>query len=210
MDVPLDGSTNHRINSHLSGYPNKICIMCAHITIAKGLCIKTDFITFPLKNQICRLKHRNISSVNNCQIFILNPSLAVIPTILFLAEGIRHTDGCIFIYEYNIVVLGEKQLCRLFWLPAWWALWLLWWPLTDAAMFQCVYGYLQSVFVFLVLVHCCILLEIKLTTTTTTVQSTSSLMFSLNTHTYIVSLLTPIDFGLDWAILTLLWPKPCL
>ena len=54
------------------------------------------------------------------------------------------------------------------WLPAWWALWLLWWPLTDAAMFQCVYGYLQSVFFFLVLFHCCILLEIKLTTTTTT------------------------------------------
>ena len=53
-------------------------------------------------------------------------------------------------------------------LPAWWALWLLWWPLTDAAMFQCVYGYLQSVFFFLVLFHCCILLEIKLTTTTTT------------------------------------------
>ena len=53
-----------------------------------------------------------------------------------------------------------------FWLPAWWALWLLWWPLTDAAMFQCVYGYLQSVFFFLVLFHCCILLEIKLTTTT--------------------------------------------
>ena len=52
-----------------------------------------------------------------------------------------------------------------FWLPAWWALWLLWWPLTDAAMFQCVYGYLQSVFFFLVLFHCCILLEIKLTTT---------------------------------------------
>ena len=25
------------------------------------------------------------------------------------------------------------------WLPAWWALWLLWWPLTDAAMFQCAY-----------------------------------------------------------------------
>ena len=56
-----------------------------------------------------------------------------------------------------------------FWLPAWWALWLLWWPLTDAAMFQCVYGYLQSVFFFLVLFHCCILLEIKLTTTTTIV-----------------------------------------
>ena len=54
-----------------------------------------------------------------------------------------------------------------FWLPAWWALWLLWWPLTDAAMFQCVYGYLQSVFFFLVLFHYCILLEIKLTTTTT-------------------------------------------
>ena len=52
-----------------------------------------------------------------------------------------------------------------FWLPAWWALWLLWWPLTDAAMFQCVYGYLQSVFFFQVLSHCCILLEIKLTTT---------------------------------------------
>ena len=52
------------------------------------------------------------------------------------------------------------------WLPAWWALWLLWWPLADAAMFQCVYGYLQSVFFFLVLFHCCILLEIKLTTTT--------------------------------------------
>ena len=54
-----------------------------------------------------------------------------------------------------------------FWLPAWWALWLLWWPLTDAAMFQCAYGYSQSVFFFLVLFHCCILLEIKLTTTTT-------------------------------------------
>ena len=53
-----------------------------------------------------------------------------------------------------------------FWLPAWWAMWLLWWPLTDAAMFQCVYGYLQSVFFFLVLFHCCIFLEIKLTTTT--------------------------------------------
>ena len=53
-------------------------------------------------------------------------------------------------------------------LPSWWALWLLWWPLADAAMFQCVYGYLQSVFFFLVLFHCCILLEIKLTTTTTT------------------------------------------
>ena len=53
-----------------------------------------------------------------------------------------------------------------FWLPAWWALWLLWWPLTDAAMFQCVFGYLQSVFFFLVLFHCCILLNIKLTTTT--------------------------------------------
>ena len=35
-------------------------------------------------------------------------------------------------------------------------------------MFQCVYGYLQSVFFFLVLFHCCILLEIKLTTTTKT------------------------------------------
>ena len=33
-------------------------------------------------------------------------------------------------------------------LPAWWALWLLWWPLTDAAMFHCVYGYLQSFFLF--------------------------------------------------------------
>ena len=54
-----------------------------------------------------------------------------------------------------------------FWLSAWWALWLLWWPLTDAAMFQCVYGYLHSVFFFLVMFHCCILLEIKLTTTTT-------------------------------------------
>ena len=52
-------------------------------------------------------------------------------------------------------------------MSSWWALWLLWWPLTDAAMFQCVYGYLQSVFFFLVLFHCCILLEIKLTTTTT-------------------------------------------
>ena len=31
----------------------------------------------------------------------------------------------------------------IFWLPAWWALWLLWWPLTDAAMFQCVYGDLK-------------------------------------------------------------------
>ena len=58
------------------------------------------------------------------------------------------------------------------WLPAWWAPWLLWWPLTDAAMFQCVYGYLQSVFFFLVLFHCCILLlEIKLTTTTTRVPT---------------------------------------
>ena len=56
--------------------------------------------------------------------------------------------------------------CYVIWLPAWWALWLLWWPLTDATMFQCVYGYLQSVFFFLVLFHCCILLEIKLTTTT--------------------------------------------
>ena len=56
----------------------------------------------------------------------------------------------------------------LFWLPAWWALWLLWWPLTDAVMFQCVYWYLQSVFFFLVLFHFCILLEIKLTTTTIT------------------------------------------
>ena len=52
-----------------------------------------------------------------------------------------------------------------FWLPAWWALWLLWWPLIDESMFQCIYGYLQSVFFFLVLFHCCILLEIKLTTT---------------------------------------------
>ena len=50
-------------------------------------------------------------------------------------------------------------------MPAWWALWLLWWPLTDAAMFQCVYGYLQNAFFFLVLFHYCILLVIKLTTT---------------------------------------------
>ena len=64
-------------------------------------------------------------------------------------------------------VLYRQPLDCLFNLPAWWALWLLWWPLTDAAMFQCVYGYLQSVFFFLVLFHCCILLEIKLTTTTT-------------------------------------------
>ena len=63
--------------------------------------------------------------------------------------------------------MGQIWGFRAFWLPAWWALWLLWWPLTDAAMFQCVYGYLQSVFFFLVLFHCCILLEIKLTTTTT-------------------------------------------
>ena len=26
-----------------------------------------------------------------------------------------------------------------FWVPEWWALWLLWWPLADAAMFQCAY-----------------------------------------------------------------------
>ena len=71
---------------------------------------------------------------------------------------------CIF-WGREIIWLECTQTC---WLPAWWALWLLWWPLTDAAMFQCVYGYLQSVFFFLVLFHCCILLEIKLTTTTTT------------------------------------------
>ena len=67
-----------------------------------------------------------------------------------------------------------------FWLPAWWALWLLWWPLTDAAMFQCVYGYLQSVFLFLVLFHCCILLEIKLTTSTICASVTYSTIGSDN------------------------------
>ena len=67
-----------------------------------------------------------------------------------------------------------------FWLPAWWALWLLWWPLTDAAMFQCVYGYLQSVFFFLVLFHCCILLEIKLTTTTTLMLFFADFLGNLN------------------------------
>ena len=39
------------------------------------------------------------------------------------------------------------------WLPAWCALWLLWWPLRDAAMFQCVYWYQQSV-VFFVFFTC--------------------------------------------------------
>ena len=71
--------------------------------------------------------------------------------------------------EQPIEILHCERVICLYcwpWLPAWWALWLLWWPLTDAAMFQCVYGYLQSVFFFLVLFHCCILLEIKLTTTT--------------------------------------------
>ena len=71
------------------------------------------------------------------------------------------------------------------WLPAWWALWRLWWPLAGAAMFQCVYWYLQIGF-FLVLFHCRILFVIKLTTITVTwkismlIQSQFDIKFSLN------------------------------
>ena len=44
----------------------------------------------------------------------------------------------------HIVIVRWKLLvASLIWLPAWWALWLLWWPLTDAAMFQCFYGYVS-------------------------------------------------------------------
>ena len=68
--------------------------------------------------------------------------------------------------------LVEYGYCTTWWLPAWWALWPLWWPLADAAMFQCVYRYLQSVVFFLVLFHCCIMLEIKLTSTANLHEST--------------------------------------
>ena len=49
----------------------------------------------------------------------------------------------------NVLVMVENFSIGVYrspkcWLPAWWALRLLWWPLTDAAKFQCVYGYLQS------------------------------------------------------------------
>ena len=77
-----------------------------------------------------------------------------------------HASAPALLPQWILSIITLVSKCT--WLPAWWALWLLWWPLTDAAMFQCVYGYLQSVFFFLVLFYCCILLEIKLTTTTTT------------------------------------------
>ena len=82
---------------------------------------------------------------------------------LLLNGDTRHMYT-IYKQVYNILISTK--------LPAWWALWLLWWPLTDAAIFQCVYGHLKSIFFFLVLFHCCILLEIKLTTTTTKVMDT--------------------------------------
>ena len=53
-----------------------------------------------------------------------------------------------------------------FWLSAWWASRLPWWPPAECSnvSMSCEYWYLQNVFLFLY--HCCILSEIKLTTTT--------------------------------------------
>ena len=58
-----------------------------------------------------------------------------------------------------------------FWLSAWWALRLPWWPPAECSnvSMSCEYWYLQNVFLFLY--HCCILSEIKLTTTTTKSRS---------------------------------------
>ena len=39
-------------------------------------------------------------------------------------------------------------------------------------------------------------------------KNTGARVLSFDTHTYIVSLLTPIHIRLDWATFTLLWPKP--
>ena len=52
------------------------------------------------------------------------------------------------------------------WLPAWWALWLPWWP-TTSRMHQCFNVLIYICHEFLLLFYCCVLLEIKLTTTTT-------------------------------------------
>ena len=57
------------------------------------------------------------------------------------------------------------NLLHVFWLSAWWALRLPWWPPAECSnvSMSCEYWYLQNVFLFLY--HCCILSEIKLTTT---------------------------------------------
>ena len=63
------------------------------------------------------------------------------------------------------------QCCEeVYWLSAWWALRLPWWPPAECSnvSMSCEYWYLQNVFLFLY--HCCILSEIKLTTTTTTTE----------------------------------------
>ena len=48
------------------------------------------------------------------------------------------------------------------WLPAWWALWLPWWPPAGCNNASIYYSYHHE---FLLLFYCCALLEIKLTTT---------------------------------------------
>ena len=54
-----------------------------------------------------------------------------------------------------------------FWLPAWWALRLPWWPPAECSNVSMLCAFLVFTKCFLFLYHCCILSEIKLTTTTT-------------------------------------------
>ena len=80
----------------------------------------------------------------------------------------------LYIYIYSqqfwLIVIECDDISRVVmetkcWLPAWWALWLPWWPPTgcsNALMYLLIFA-MNSCYCFIV-----VLLEIKLTTTTTT------------------------------------------
>ena len=100
---------------------------------------------------------------------------------------LNHSAQCLSLFKPFIIMLVQCFASHLhfllfkfhvFQLPAWWAQWLLWLLLTECS------NVLTAIYkVFLLLFHCCIMLEIKLTTTATATTTTTTTTNTATTNT---------------------------
>ena len=90
----------------------------------------------------------------------------------------NHLAQCLSLFKpfttmhIQCLPLPPCLLFKFYVLPAWWAVRLLWWPLTECSNASMCFSIYK---VFLLLFHCCILLEIKLTTTATANATTANM-----------------------------------
>ena len=96
------------------------------------------------------------------------------------------------------------------WLPAWWALWLPWWPPAECCNVSMLCAFLVFTKCFPFLYHCCILSEIKLTTTTiTTITTITTTTITTTTSTAAAATITTTTTTILTNLLQLIHPQLC-